>query len=61
MQDARTIGIDLPQKLLVWREGTEIKVSYNDPHYLADRHGISGQDELLDQIAELLHQLATGG
>ncbi|MDQ3537281.1 MAG: superoxide dismutase family protein [Actinomycetota bacterium] len=61
MQDARTIGIDLPQKLLVWRDGTEIKVSFNDPHYLAHRHGISGQDELLDSIAELLNQLATGG
>ncbi|MBA3372852.1 MAG: superoxide dismutase family protein [Actinomycetota bacterium] len=61
LQDARTIGIDLPQKLLVWRDGSEIKVSYNDPHYLARRHGIAGQDELLDQIAELLRQLATGG
>lgn len=60
LQDARTIGIDLPQKLLVWRDGTDIKVSYNDPHFLARRHGISGQDELLDQIEQVLHQLATG-
>jgi len=45
----------------VWRDGSEVKVSYNDPHSLAGRHGISGQDELLDQTAELLRQLATGG
>lgn len=60
MQEARTFGIDLPQKLLVWRADGVVNVSYNDPHYLADRHGVTGQDELLDNIEAALRQLATG-
>lgn len=60
MQEARTFGIDLPQKLLVWRADGVVNVSYNDPHYLADRHGVTGQDELLDDIEAALRQLATG-
>jgi len=60
MQEARTFGIDLPQKLLVWRAQGVVKVTYNDPHYLADRHGVTGQDELLDDIEAALRQLATG-
>jgi uncharacterized protein (DUF302 family) len=41
MQAAQTIGIDLPLKALVWQdeEGATF-VSYNDPAYLAHRHGL---------------------
>jgi len=41
MQSAQSIGIDLPQKMLVFenREGA-VSVAYNDPAYLAARHGI---------------------
>lgn len=41
MQAAQTIGIDLPLKALVWQDdaGTTF-LSYNDPAYLAARHGI---------------------
>ncbi|MBA2573338.1 MAG: hypothetical protein H0V02_00920 [Nocardioidaceae bacterium] len=45
---------------LVWRTQGVVKVTYNDPHYLADRHGVTGQDELLDDIEAALRQLATG-
>jgi Cu-Zn family superoxide dismutase len=61
MQSAQTAGIDLPQKLLVWRDADGVThVTYNDPRYLAARHGITGQDKLLDSIAEVLRRLATG-
>ena len=60
IQQAPTFGIDLPQKLLVWRKQGVVNVTYNDPHYLADRHGVTGQDELLDDIGAVLQQLATG-
>lgn len=60
MQESRTFGIDLPQKLLVWRAQGDVNVTYNDPHALAARHGVTGQDALLDDIEATLRQLATG-
>ncbi|WP_435155278.1 DUF302 domain-containing protein [Haladaptatus sp. DFWS20] len=60
MQTSRTIGIDLPQKLLVWQDGETVNVTYNDPQYLANRHGIENQQERLDTIARTLRTLATG-
>ncbi|WP_354108706.1 DUF302 domain-containing protein [Bradyrhizobium sp. S3.12.5] len=41
MQAVQTIGIDLPLKALVWQDeaGTTF-LSYNDPAYLAHRHGL---------------------
>lgn len=60
IQAARSVGIDLPQKLLVWEDGDTVYVTYNDPAYLAARHGIEGQDERLDAIAATLRRLATG-
>ena len=41
MQAVQTIGIDLPLKALVWQDaagGTWL--SYNDPNWLAERHGL---------------------
>ena len=42
MQSMQTIGIDLPLKALVWQDekGTTW-LSYNDPGFLAHRHGLS--------------------
>ena len=41
MEAAQTIGIDLPLKALLWQdsEGTTW-ISYNDPAWLARRHGL---------------------
>ena len=47
MQAVQTIGIDLPLKALVWQDaagGTWL--SYNDPDWLAKRHGLSGETEV---------------
>jgi uncharacterized protein (DUF302 family) len=60
MQDARTIGVDLPQKMLVWEDEDEVKITYNDPEHIAERHGIEGQDELLGNIRGVLDALAEG-
>jgi uncharacterized protein (DUF302 family) len=44
MQAIQTIGIDLPLKALVWQDGSGITwLAYNDPRWLAKRHGL-GQD-----------------
>jgi len=41
MQADQTIGIDLPLKALVWQDATgRTWVSYNDPQWLARRHGL---------------------
>jgi uncharacterized protein (DUF302 family) len=43
MQAEQTVGIDLPLKILVWQDAAgQTWVSYNDPHWLAKRHGVEG-------------------
>jgi uncharacterized protein (DUF302 family) len=43
MQALQTVGIDLPLKVLVWQDAPgQTWLSYNDPHWLAKRHGIDG-------------------
>lgn len=45
MQEVPTTGIDLPLKILVWQDahGT-VNLSYNDPSWIAARHGSAGDD-----------------
>jgi uncharacterized protein (DUF302 family) len=41
MQAMQTIGIDLPLKALVWQDAAgQTWLSYNDPVWLTERHGI---------------------
>lgn len=61
MKASRSVAIDLPQKMLVWEEEGEVMVTYNDPQYLAARHGIEGKEEILEKISNALESLATGG
>ena len=40
MECAQSAGIDLPLKALVWEDGAgQVWLAYNDPAYLAARHG----------------------
>jgi uncharacterized protein (DUF302 family) len=40
MECSQTVGIDLPLKALVWQDtGGQVWIGYNDPAYLARRHG----------------------
>jgi uncharacterized protein (DUF302 family) len=42
MQAAQTMGIDLPLKILVWQDAQGgARVSYNDPAWIATRHGLA--------------------
>src|SRR6266852_9985839 len=46
MQSIQTIGIDLPLKALVWRDGSgNTWLSYNDPSWLAKRRGLGHEVE----------------
>ena len=41
MQAAQTIGIGLPLKALAWEDASDrVWLSYNDPGWLAQRHGL---------------------
>jgi uncharacterized protein (DUF302 family) len=61
MQVNQAIGIDLPLKALVWQdEAGSTWVSYNDPVWLAQRHGLG--DEVsgpVGAMTALLEALAT--
>jgi uncharacterized protein (DUF302 family) len=44
MQATQTIGIDLPLKALAWQDAAgQTWLSYNDPAWLTERHGIQAQ------------------
>lgn len=42
MECAQSVGIDLPLKALVWEDATsQVWIGYNDPAFLAQRHGVA--------------------
>ena len=60
MQAAQTIGIDLPLRALVWRDASgATHVGYNDPRWLARRHGAEvGNEAILKAMADFLAAVA---
>ncbi|MFP4346313.1 MAG: DUF302 domain-containing protein [Anaerolineales bacterium] len=59
MQAGQSVGIDLPQKMLVWEDAEgQVHLAYNDPQYLAQRHNLSGVDEVLSTISGALSAIA---
>lgn len=55
MQCAQTMGLDLPQRALAWQdEKGQVWLSYNDQHYLAARHGITGCGQAIDAMTSAL-------
>jgi uncharacterized protein (DUF302 family) len=55
MQCSQSIAIDLPQKALIWEDETgQVRLSYNNPQYLAKRHDTQGCDEVLKKVAGAL-------
>ncbi|MCK1363977.1 DUF302 domain-containing protein [Bradyrhizobium sp. 62] len=61
MQQSQTSGIDLPLKALVWQdEQGATWLSYNDPAYLAGRHGIGEPAKAaIVAMTAALHAIAT--
>lgn len=59
MQCGQTVAIDLPQKALIWqdKDGT-VWLSYNDPAYLARRHGITGCEDVIQKMKGALSNFA---
>jgi ribose 5-phosphate isomerase A len=51
MQAAPEAALDLPLKVLIWRDGDQTKLTYAPPRELAARHGLSG--ELAGRLAAI--------
>ena len=59
MQCSQTVGIDLPQKALIWEdEKGQVWYTYNNPQYLAKRHNINACDKPLGILSKALTTFA---
>jgi len=59
MQCNRSVAIDLPQKALIWQDDKEqVWLTYNDPDYLAQRHGLDACGQVINTVAEALSNFA---
>ena len=59
MQSSPTAGIDLPMKYLVWQDGAGgVHLAWNDPGWIASRHGITDRDKLVHKMQGVLRKLA---
>jgi uncharacterized protein (DUF302 family) len=59
MQPVQTIGIDLPLKALVWQDMSgDTWLSYNDPAWLAQRHGLPGTETMVGMMTAALDAVA---
>src|SRR6266436_3014858 len=60
MQSAQTVGIDLPLKVLVWEDaGGKTWLSYNEPSWIARRHGVRNAEQVLSKMAAALRTIST--
>ena len=60
MQLDQTVGIDLPLKALVSQdEANKTWVSYNEPSWIAQRHGLTNADPVVSKMAALLSAVTT--
>lgn len=60
MQLENRVGVDLPQKMLVWEnEDGTVRITYNDPEYVLRRHDVEDMPASVDNITEALSAIAT--
>lgn len=59
MQVSATLAIDLPQKVIVYKEKEQVFIAYNDPAYLKERHSIEGKGDVLSKIIEALDKITS--
>ena len=59
MQSVQTIGIDLPLKALVWQDASgKTWLSYNEPRWIAQRHGVANAEQIVSRMNALLTAMA---
>lgn len=58
MNSNQTMGIDLPMKALAWEDADgQAWIAYNKPDYLAGRHAVSNQAEIIKKMTGALGKL----
>ena len=59
MQAAQTVGIDLPLKVLVWEDASgKTWLSYNEPGWIAQRHGVANAEQVVGKMAAALSAIS---
>ena len=59
MQSAQTVGIDLPLKALVWEDASGTTwLSYNEPSWIAQRHGVANAEPVVSKMSAALSAMA---
>src|SRR5437016_7625059 len=59
MQSVQTVGIDLPLKVLVWEDaGGKTWLSYNEPSWIARRHGVRNAEQVVSKMGAALSAMA---
>jgi uncharacterized protein (DUF302 family) len=59
MEASQTAGIDLPLKALVWQDTAgKTWLSYNEPSWIVQRHGLGIRAEIVDKMAAALSAIS---
>jgi uncharacterized protein (DUF302 family) len=59
MQSVQTVGIDLPLKALVWEDASGTTwVSYNEPSWIAQRHGVANVEPVVSKMAAAVRAMS---
>lgn len=59
MQMDQTFGIDLPLKALVWQDAAgKTWLSYNEPSWIVQRHGLGVGTEIVDNMSAGLNAIS---
>jgi uncharacterized protein (DUF302 family) len=59
MQEDRRVGIELPLRILVWHDGDEVLLGYNDPRELTESYMLEQHVAVLEAMSTLLGELVT--
>ena len=57
MQSDPRVGIELPLRILVWRQGEDVLLGYRDPRELSGSYDLAPVRSALEQMATLLDDL----
>ncbi|MBW4042865.1 MAG: DUF302 domain-containing protein [Acidobacteria bacterium] len=58
MQADPRAGLDLPLRMLVWRQDSATRIAFTDPHALAERYDVPPDSPALEGMTRLLGDLA---
>src|SRR5437762_9466608 len=59
MESVQTVGIDLPLKALVWEDASgKTWLSYNEPSWIAHRHGVANAEPAVNKTSGVLSAMA---